>query len=91
MIRTRDSLEVEVLMILSVMIQRRLLSPTLVSVCVLCVTKFKAFSHETAMVQVGVWVPTPLAVRKDQFSCEFLAQAHLQELCLHGSLCLLSA
>ncbi len=31
----------------------------------------------------------PLAVRKGQFSCEFLAW--LQELCLHGSQCLLSA
>ncbi len=26
--------------------------------------KFKGFSHETAMVQVGLRVPTPLAVRK---------------------------
>ncbi len=34
-------------------------------------------------------VPTPHAVRKGLFSCEFLAQ--LQELYLHGSLCLLSA
>ena len=51
--------------------------------------KFKAFSHETAMVQVGLRVPTPLAVRKGLFSCEFLAW--LQELCLHGSQCLLSA
>ncbi len=34
-------------------------------------------------------VPTPLAVRKGLFSCEFLAR--LQELCLHGSQCLLSA
>ncbi len=51
--------------------------------------KFKAFSHETTMVQVGHWVPTPLAVRKGLFSCEFLAW--LQELCLHGSQCLLSA
>ncbi len=51
--------------------------------------KFKAFSHETAMVQVGLWVPTPLAVRKGLFSCEFLVQ--LQELCLHSSQCLLSA
>ncbi len=51
--------------------------------------KFKAFSHETAMVQVGLRVPTPLAVRKGLFSCEFLAR--LQELCLHGSQCLLSA
>ena len=41
------------------------------------------------MVQVGLWVPIPLAVRKGLFSCEFLAR--LQELCLHGSLCLLSA
>ncbi len=38
---------------------------------------------------VGLWVPTPLAVRKGLFSCEFLAR--LQELCLHGSQCLLSA
>ncbi len=44
-------------------------------------------SHETAMVQVGLWVPTPLAVRKGLFSCKFLAR--LQELCLHSSLCLL--
>ncbi len=51
--------------------------------------KFKAFSHATAMLQVGLRVPTPLAVRKGLFSCEFLAQ--LQELCLHGSQCLLSA
>ncbi len=51
--------------------------------------KFKAFSHKTAMVQVGLRVPTPLAVRKGLFSCEFLAR--LQELCLHGSQCLLSA
>ncbi len=51
--------------------------------------KFKAFSHETAMVQVGLWVPTPLAGRKGLFSCKFLAR--LQELCLHGSQCLLSA
>ncbi len=51
--------------------------------------KFKAFSHETAMVQVGLRVPTPLAVRKGLFSCEFLAW--LQELCLHSSQCLLSA
>ncbi len=51
--------------------------------------KLKAFTHETAMVQVGLRVPTPLAVRKGLFSCEFLAR--LQELCLHGSLCLLSA
>ncbi len=41
------------------------------------------------MVQVGLRVPTPLAVRKGQFSCEFLAR--LQELCLHGSQCPLSA
>ncbi len=34
-------------------------------------------------------VPTPLAVKKDPFSCEFLAG--LQELCLHDSLCLVSA
>ena len=34
-------------------------------------------------------VHTPLAVRKSLFSCEFLAQ--LQEFCLYGSLCLLSA
>ncbi len=46
-------------------------------------------SHETAMVQVGLWVATPLAVRKGLFSCDFLAW--LQELCLHGSQCLLSA
>ncbi len=45
--------------------------------------KFKAFSHATAMVQVGLWIPTPLAVRKGLFSCEFLAR--LQEICLHGS------
>ncbi len=51
--------------------------------------KFKAFSHATTMVQVGLRVPTPLAVRKGLFSCEFLAR--LQELCLHGSQCLLSA
>ncbi len=51
--------------------------------------KFKAFSHETAMVQVGLQVPTPLAVRKGLFSCELLAR--LQELFLHGSQCLLSA
>ncbi len=51
--------------------------------------KFKAFSHETAMVQVGLRVPTPLAVRKGLFPCDFLAR--LQELCLHGSQCLLSA
>ncbi len=48
--------------------------------------KFKAFSHEAA---VGLRVPTPLAVRKGLFSCEFLSR--LQELCLHGSQCLLSA
>ncbi len=47
------------------------------------------FSNETAMVQVGLQVPTPLAVRKGLFSCEFLVR--LQELCLHGSQCLLSA
>ncbi len=41
------------------------------------------------MVQVGLQVPTPRAVRKGLFSCEFLAR--LQELCLAGSLCLLSA
>ncbi len=41
------------------------------------------------MVQVGLWVPTPLAVRKGLFSCEFLAR--LQELCLYGSQCMLSA
>ncbi len=41
------------------------------------------------MVQVGLRVPTPLAVRKGLFSCEFLAQ--LQKLCLHSSQCLLSA
>ncbi len=46
--------------------------------------KFKAFSHATAMVQVGLWIPTPLAVRKGLFSCEFLAR--LQELCLSASL-----
>ncbi len=40
------------------------------------------------MVKVGLR-PTPLAVRKGLFSCEFLAR--LQEVCLHGSLCLLSA
>ncbi len=40
------------------------------------------------MIQVGLRVPTPLATRKGLFSCEFLAQ--LQELCLHGSQCLLS-
>ncbi len=51
--------------------------------------RFKAFSHETAMVHVGLRVPTPLAVRKGLFSCEFLAR--LQELCLHGSQYLLSA
>ncbi len=45
--------------------------------------------HETTMVQVGLRVPTPLAVRKGLLSCEFLAW--LQELCLHGSQCLLSA
>ncbi len=49
----------------------------------------KAFSHATAMVQVGLWVPTPPAMRKGLFSCEFLAR--LQELCLHDSQCLLSA
>ncbi len=36
--------------------------------------KFKAFSHATAMVQVGLRVPTPLAVMKGLFSCGFLAQ-----------------
>ncbi len=41
------------------------------------------------MVQVGLQVPTPLAVRKGLLSCEFLAW--FQELCLHGSQCLLSA
>ena len=41
------------------------------------------------MVQVGFRVSTPLAVRKGLFSCEFLAR--LQELCLHGSQCRLSA
>ncbi len=51
--------------------------------------KSKAFSHDTAMVQVGLRVPTPLAARKGLFSCEFLAR--LQELCLYGSQCLLSA
>ncbi len=51
--------------------------------------KFKAISHATAMVQVGLRVPTPLAVRKGMFSCEFLAW--LQALCLHGSQCLLNA
>ncbi len=51
--------------------------------------KFKAFSHETAIVQVGLRVPTPLAVRKGLFSCKFLAR--LQELCLHGSQFLLGA
>ncbi len=35
--------------------------------------KFKGFYHETAMVQVGLWVPTSLAVRKG-LSCEFLAR-----------------
>ncbi len=49
----------------------------------------QAFSHEIAMIQVGLQVPTPLAVRKGLFSCEFLAR--VQELCLHGSQCLLSA
>ncbi len=33
--------------------------------------------------------PTPLAVRRGLFSCEFLAQ--LQEFCLHSSQCLVSA
>ncbi len=36
----------------------------------------------------GTSVPTPLAVMKGLFSCEFPAQ--LQELCLHGSQCLFS-
>ncbi len=49
----------------------------------------RTFTHETAVVQVGLQLLTPLAVRKDLFSCEFLAR--LQELCLHGSLWLLSA
>ncbi len=40
------------------------------------------------MVQVRLRVPTPLAVRKGLFSCEFLARLH--ELCLHSSQCLLS-
>ncbi len=53
------------------------------------ICKFKAFPHATAMVQVGLQVPTPLAVRKGLFFYEFLAR--LQELCLHGSQCLLSA
>ncbi len=51
--------------------------------------QIQGLSHETAMVQVGLRVPTPLAVWKGLFSCEFLAR--LQELCLHGSQCLLSA
>ncbi len=51
--------------------------------------QIQGLSHETAMVQVGLWVATPLAVRKGLFSCEYLAW--LQELCLHGSQCLLSA
>ncbi len=38
---------------------------------------------------VGLQVPTPLAVKKGLFSCEFLARLH--ELCLHGSQYLLSA
>ncbi len=51
--------------------------------------EFKTFSHKTARVQVSLLVPTPLAVKKGLFSCEFLAR--LQKLCLHDSLCLLSA
>ncbi len=52
--------------------------------------KFKAFSHETAMVQVGFeGFHTTCCEEKGLFSCEFLAW--LQELCLHDSLCLLIA
>ncbi len=51
--------------------------------------QIQGLSHEIAMVQVGLRVPTPLAVMKVLFSCECLAR--LQELCLHGSQCLLSA
>ncbi len=51
-------------------------------------TNSKVSSHEIAMVQVGLRVPTPLAVRKGLFSYKFVAR--LQELCLHGSQCLLS-
>ena len=35
----------------------------------------------SAMVQVGLWVPTPFAERRSQASCEFLAG--LQEFALH--------
>ncbi len=49
----------------------------------------RPFLVNTAMIQMGFRVPTPLAVRKGLFSCEFLAR--LQELCLHSSQCLLSA
>ncbi len=51
--------------------------------------KFKAFSHETAMVQVGLLGAHTTCCEERLFSCEFLAW--LQELCLHGSQRLLSA
>ncbi len=44
--------------------------------------KFKTFTHKKAMVQVGLRVPTLLAVRRiGLFSSQFLDR--LQELCLH--------
>ncbi len=49
--------------------------------------QIQGLSHETAMVQVVLQVPTPLAARKGLFSCEFLAR--LQELsCMAHSDCL---
>ena len=42
----------------------------------------RSFLIKQQRVQVGNRVPTPLAVRKSLFSCEFLAR--LQELCLHA-------
>ena len=48
-----------------------------------------AYSRPILMNTTMIQMPTTLAVRKGLFSCEFLAR--LQELCLHGSQCLLSA
>ncbi len=52
-----------------------------VCVCVYVCMYACMFSHETVMVQVGLQVPTPLAVSKGLFSCKFFA-------CTANSACL---
>ena len=48
-------------------------------------------SHASAMIQVGLRVPTPFAERRSQASCEFLAHARSRSLPCTGFQFLLSA